>query len=147
MLVDVKIGLSPTCDREAWDGFDQKIRDRLTPIRIGRGLYLCEGWNPGIMLPLKNTWEQPEGLPKKVPMYGVCDTPQQVVDLYGLDVLPGRFVVCFVRIRKDKEPERDGWRWHKWGPYIGTQDPQWEYLYDEPNIEEVFTFHIYNPEV
>ena len=33
-----------------------------------------------------------------------------------------------------------GWRWHKWGPYIGTQDPQCEYLADEPEIKEVFVY-------
>jgi hypothetical protein len=36
-----------------------------------------------------------------------------------------------------------GWRWHKWGPYIGTQEPKCEYIHDEPEIEEVFTYHVY----
>jgi hypothetical protein len=40
------------------------------------------------------------------------------------------------------------WRWHKWGEYIGTKNPQHEYLYDEDeSIQEVFCYHIYKRKV
>lgn len=43
---------------------------------------------------------------------------------------------------KEHEPPKDGWRWHKWGPYIGTQEPKAEYLYDEPTITLIYTYTI-----
>jgi len=49
-------------------------------------------------------------------------------------------------IRKDLEPTDGGWRWHKWGEYIGTQNPQMEYIHDEPEIEKVYVYHIYELE-
>lgn len=36
-----------------------------------------------------------------------------------------------------------GWRWEKWGPYIGTQRSVADYLHDEPDIDYVYTFHVY----
>jgi hypothetical protein len=38
---------------------------------------------------------------------------------------------------------KSGWRYHKWGDYIGSQNPQSEYLYDDTHIDAVWTFHIY----
>ncbi len=32
---------------------------------------------------------------------------------------------------------------HKWGGYIGKHKPQCEYIYDEPEIEKVYVYHIY----
>lgn len=77
--------------------------------------------------------------------YGVCDNVQQILDHYPeLQSSEDReFVVGITRIRKEEQPEWGGWRWHKWGEYIGTQSPQCEYIHDEPEIEEVFVFHIY----
>lgn len=47
-------------------------------------------------------------------------------------------------VRKADQTHDGGWRWNKWwGPYIGSQRPQFEYLYDEPEIDEVFCYHIY----
>ena len=52
-------------------------------------------------------------------------------------------VISVTEMRKDEQPEDGGWRWHKWGEYIGKQEPKCEYLYDEPNIDSVYVFHIY----
>lgn len=76
--------------------------------------------------------------------YGVCDTVEQLLKLYPeLEASPRQFVVTVTPIRRAEEPKYGGWRWHKWGPYIGTKDPQCEYLADEPFIEEVLVYHIY----
>ena len=76
--------------------------------------------------------------------YGVCDTVEQLLAACPELEAPGReFVVTVTTIRKANEPSSGGWRWHKWGEYIGTQEPQCEYIHDEPNIEEVLVFHIY----
>lgn len=76
--------------------------------------------------------------------YGVCDNIEQLLAACPELEAPGReFVVTITTIRKSEEPEEGGWRWHKWGEYIGNQNPQCEYLYDETNIDEVLCFHIY----
>lgn len=80
--------------------------------------------------------------------YGVVDSPQQFFELFGdtLDANPKRMFVCFTPVAKEWEPEEGGWRWHKWGPYYGTQEPQCEYMYDEPDIELVYTYSLYTEE-
>lgn len=44
-------------------------------------------------------------------------------------------------VRAEQSPE-GGWRWHKWGEYIGDHTPTAEYLYDEPEIERVYVVSI-----
>lgn len=77
--------------------------------------------------------------------YGVCDSPTQFMEKVGKELIASDrlFVVSFTRLlRKEQDPD-GGWRWHKWGPYIGNQSPQCEYLYDEKDIDEVYTYHVY----
>jgi hypothetical protein len=76
--------------------------------------------------------------------YGVCDNYQQIIEQAPeLSDEKRNFVISITKISKDKEPEEGGWRWHKWGPYIGEQESTTEYLYDEPEIDEVYVYHIY----
>lgn len=79
--------------------------------------------------------------------YGVCDNYQQVLDQCPTisDSPERRFVITLTQVTKDPENagKGGGWRWHKWGRYIGTKNPQCEYLDDEPEIDSVFTYHIY----
>lgn len=73
--------------------------------------------------------------------YGVADNIEQVLDYYNTrDYFKGNHVVLVKWIRKN---HNSGWRWHKWGEYIGIQNPQCEYLDDEPEIEKVLIFSIY----
>lgn len=79
--------------------------------------------------------------------YGVCDNIEQVKEKYGkwLNSPNIKFCVSFTKVEKSKQSESGGWRWHKWGEYIGTKTPQFEYLYDEgDDITEVYCYHIYN---
>jgi hypothetical protein len=79
--------------------------------------------------------------------YGVCDNYQQVLNHYPeLNDPDRKFVLSVCEISKKDQPESGGWRWHKWGEYIGNQHPQHEYIYDEPNIDEVYVYHIYEME-
>ena len=78
--------------------------------------------------------------------YGVCDSVEQflasaVFAYYS--VRPEEFLATLVEIKKSDQPNRGGWRWHKWGSYIGQHDIQHEYLDDEEGIESVFCFSIY----
>ena len=78
--------------------------------------------------------------------YGVADNIEQVVALYNNNEdgwFKGNHVIFCTKILKDPTEPCSGWRWHKWGSYIGTQNPQCEYLNDEPEIDEVIVFHIY----
>ena len=73
--------------------------------------------------------------------YGVCDNYQQVLDYYPeLNDSNRKFVLSLCKISKKED---GGWRWHKWGKYIGIQKSQCEYIGDEPEIKEVYVYHIY----
>jgi hypothetical protein len=116
----------------------------ISVIRIDTGLYQIGHWNFADLL--EGEWEEyPRLLGGDLSPYGVCDSPAQFMGIVGpaLAVGPGQFVVSFVQLKKSDEPPKGGWRWRKWGPYIGGQDRQCEYLYDEPKIEEVWTYHIH----
>jgi len=77
--------------------------------------------------------------------YGVCDDYKQVIamcqELQDDHLVP--YVMSVTEVNKATEPEDGGWRWHKWGQYIGIHDPQCEYIAHEPAIEKVYCYHIY----
>lgn len=78
--------------------------------------------------------------------YGVCDNINQVKEKYEnwFSRPDLKFCVSFTSVKKAEQESEGGWRWHKWGEYIGTKNPQHEYLYDEgEDINEVFVYHIY----
>lgn len=84
-----------------------------------------------------------DGLVDRNP-YGVCDNADQLLKHFPeLEASDRQFVVTLTEIRKDEQPRNGGWRWHKWGPYIGNHTPEHEYLYDEEDIDVVFVYHIY----
>ena len=78
------------------------------------------------------------------PEYGVCDNVEQILtrcpelrrDPYR------KFVLNVCQVLKEDE-DCQNWRWHKHGEYIGTQKPQAEYLFDEPVIERVVCYELY----
>jgi len=75
---------------------------------------------------------------------GVCDNYQQVLDKWPIiETETRKFVMSITPIVKANQPPQGGWRWHKWGDYIGVHQPQCEYLYDEPQIDKVYVYHIY----
>jgi hypothetical protein len=74
----------------------------------------------------------------------VCDDLAQLLAHIPEIESPDReFAIDATVICKDDQPPRDGWRWEKWGPYIGTQVSQADYLYDEPVIEMVLCFSVH----
>lgn len=76
--------------------------------------------------------------------YGVCDNAEQILKKWShLENGRQRHFITMTPISKEKQPPSDGWRWHKWGEYIGNHDIKCEYLYDEKDIEVVYVFHIY----
>lgn len=80
--------------------------------------------------------------------YGVCDGWEQITARWPhLIADPEAYVIAMVEIRREDQSENGGWRWHKWGSYIGTQNPEHEYLYDDKHIEVVYTYHVYRLDV
>ena len=80
---------------------------------------------------------------------GVADNINQIkkhLGVYSTNETPRKICIKVTPIRKKDQHETGGWRWHKWGAYIGTQKPKMEYLYNEPNIDLVYVFHIYEME-
>jgi hypothetical protein len=76
--------------------------------------------------------------------YGVADNIDQILQKYDPYIKDpdNYFCIYTTKITKSEEPQEGGWRWEKWGEYIGTQEPKRQYLYDEPLIESIFVFHI-----
>lgn len=76
--------------------------------------------------------------------YGVCDNYKQIIDKCQELNNPERtFIICLTPVRKENQSPDGGWRWHKWGDYIGDKKPKCEYLYDEPEIDLIYCYHIY----
>lgn len=81
--------------------------------------------------------------------YGVCDNASQVLDYYDSlyeqykDYMEDKkFVILLTPMIREQQPECGGWRWHKWGQYIGKFESKCEYLYDEEGIDYVYCFNI-----
>jgi hypothetical protein len=85
----------------------------------------------------KRTHELLEG----VQDYGVCDTPEQVIQTWpSLLTDERKFVILFREVNRNACPD---WRWHKNGRYIGVHEPQFEHLGDEDeSIQKVLMFRI-----
>ena len=80
--------------------------------------------------------------------FGVCDTPQQFLAKFKEQLVQDvrTFFVTFTHVAKnpDNKGQGGGWRWHKWGEYIGEGKPDYEYLDDEVGFENgVYCYHIY----
>jgi hypothetical protein len=77
--------------------------------------------------------------------YGVCDNYEQVIARYPhVNDTDKKFVITLTPIVKAEQDSSGGWRWHEWGPYIGTLSPQHEYIFDEDaTIQQVYVYHIY----
>lgn len=75
--------------------------------------------------------------------YGVVDHWSQL-PLRALDADPRNLLVYLgLHRRADQSPD-GGWRWHKWGPYLGVHSPEtstdFEYLYDATDVVEVWSY-------
>lgn len=79
--------------------------------------------------------------------FGVCDGWEQITARWPHLIKDlEAYVIAMVEMRREDQSPEGGWRWHKWGEYIGTQKPEHEYLYDDKHIDVVYTYHIYRLE-
>lgn len=114
---------------------------------IGEGLLQIGHFSSDMMLYGRNgPWDADFG---RVPRYGVCDSPKQFLVKFE-DALKSdhrNLAVFFTYISKDPSNagHGGGWRWHKWGEYIGAGEPTTEYLDDETAFDDgVYVFHVHD---
>lgn len=75
---------------------------------------------------------------------GVCDNHEQILEKCPMLVTSkDKYVIGLTKVRKDKQPLFGGWRWSKWGEYIGDMKPTDKYLRDEKEIDQVYVFEVY----
>lgn len=76
--------------------------------------------------------------------FGVCDNFNQIIDQFP-DLLnsTSKYVIGLSKVKRAEQRSVGGWRWCKWGEYIGNKEITAEYLYDEENIDQVYCFKIY----
>lgn len=123
------------------------------PRRLDVGVYQITHFSFDMMLSRNggnlrddDEWEPYcDELPGDAPCYGVCDSVGQFMEKFGaaLKADAAEYCLSFTRIAKDEQGPIGGWRWHKWGPYVGNGEPMYEYLYHEPKFTEVYVFHVF----
>jgi hypothetical protein len=118
---------------------------KVMPDLLETGVYLFEHVNHKYILGLADLEFEYQYPRIDFPAYGVCDTWEQLkAALPPVIFEPGRdFVITLAVIERAKQDPEGGWRYHKWGPYIGTQNPRHEYLYDDKHIDKVYCWWIY----
>lgn len=108
------------------------------------------GYNESKKKPDESILEYYGRTDKWIAQYGVADDIEQIKEFYK-DLIKDpndKFVIAVTPVYQDKENKGNGggWRWHKWGQYIGKLNPQHEYLDDEEfgdDFEYVLCFHLY----
>ena len=81
-------------------------------------------------------------------LHGVSDNVAQIKKKFKNALRSDeQYIITVNEIRKSEQSENGGWRWNKWGEYIGTQNSKCEYIADGPEIESVFCFHIHKVEL
>lgn len=129
------------------------IGNGVAPRRLDVGVYQISHFSFDMMLSRnggnlrdEDDWDPyADELPGGVPCYGVCDSVGQFMEKFGdaLKADAAGYCLSFTRIAKDEQSPEGGWRWHKWGEYVGNGEPTTEYLYDEPKFTEVYVFHMF----
>ena len=117
------------------------------PIKVEDGIFISPSFSMGNTIANKKDSDFDFGNDEYLSAGGFCDTIEQVKTKFKQwfeDPLLN-FCVAFTKVSKSTQPEDGGWRWSKWGPYIGEKNPQFEYIYDEDDdIQEVFCYQIYH---
>lgn len=164
MLVDLNINFEKRhISDERYDNVMKNIGDynadflefinyKMTDVvcNISKGVYQYYDCNTGFLLenldiPYVENVYFFERNNKHFSAYGVCDNFEQIIEKnkWLENDKKNKYVIILWKVSKDTQPKDGGWRWHKWGEYIGTQESQCDYIADEPNIDFVYCYHIY----
>lgn len=106
--------------------------------------YKNEYWTPDDSIESILAYEGPNP-------YGVADNIEQIKEYFKEEIRDpnNKYFITIDYIFQEPENagKGGGWRWHKWGPYIGNLDTKCEYLDDEefgPDFPGyVLIFHCY----
>lgn len=135
MLTNVKwdkvghMGMSPELSMLVGD---------VTPKQVTTGVYSDAGFNT------RRLSSQIDERDYDSCFYGVADNYAQIIEKFPEITAEGtKYVITYQRLNKDEQSPDGGWRWTKWGEYIGDQDPQHDYLYWEPEIESIIVFNVF----
>lgn len=116
------------------------------PVRVYRGVYEAHiNFDKEIERLVTGRWPEFPNFPGHdwFSCFGVVDHWSQL-PIKQLDADPRSLLVFLGRHVRAEQPERGGWRWHKWGPYLGVHAPEnsteYEYLYDATDVVEVWSY-------
>lgn len=139
MLIDV----SPTADQSVSTILRLIDQPGSNVTRLRQGIYLVGSLvQTSVSQSGTNFNEYPYGL--SVEACGIADSVDQIIEKCPELQYTGRqFFLTVIPVLKGNQPETNGFNWKSWGPYIGDQIPTKEYLYDEPVVNQVFVYHIY----
>lgn len=139
MLIDAKLISDPVTRMIA-----ELNGNSAEPKKLETGVYLLGHFSLDNMITPRLEFEQRYPALDDIGSYGVCDDYKQVIDKCPMLITSERkFVMSVTPIKKSTQSPTGGWRWHKWGDYIGTQKRSGcEYIYDEPEIELVYCYNI-----
>lgn len=127
-----------------------KIQEDFRNIDDFNGVYVCH-LNANYDLEHMTDYEEVKNFDSPIYWnnYGVADNASQVLDYYDSLCMQHqeymnnrKFIIMLTPIFKEDQFEHNGWKWHKWGRYIGKFNLQHEYLYDESGIDYVYCFSI-----
>lgn len=142
MLVDVP----------KWSPYDiavflEKMDGGTVPLRLQKGMYQMKsfGLDNWMVDQVKEPYPSFGNNEDAFCCIGVADSPGQIIAAGGRLLLAEctKYVIGLTYVSADEQPESGGWRWHKWGPYIGTGKPTTEYLHDEPELRHVYVYHVF----
>lgn len=134
----------------AWAKYKPVAKDTRPNVEL-HGVYVCQGVNDEYTLEMLTDYKAITNCDSPIYWwdYGVADNASQVLDYYehllkeNNDYMNNRkFVILMTPVFREDQPEDGGWRWHKWGMYIGDFESKCEYLYDEQGIDYVWVFKI-----
>lgn len=124
---------------------DYELVDRFPSFNLGSGKCFSRKEVSELYRSETHFEDWPKEMCGLVSNYGVSDSVEQVVRRFKKVVTNPdvEIVFVFTPVKKKDQPESGGWRWHKWGEYIGNHKIKHEYLFDEEGIEEVFVYQVY----
>jgi hypothetical protein len=144
MLIDIETQRNKICDVIAKITNPNINIFEVEKLRVG--VYEINHFNLDLCIPPKYKFTlYPKLNDANFPTSGVCDSYEQILKKCPelLEDDGRKFIISLTRIIAENQPEEGGWRWHKWGEYIGDYKPICEYIYDEKDlINEVFVYEI-----
>lgn len=125
------------------DLFIKDFTDVVCP--IAKGIYVDNALNTLLELQfMKREFQVFENDFRETDLYGLCDNEMQVCNKYKdlLEDKNRKFIIVLSNIYRNCQPDEYGFRFHKWGKYIGDYEITCEYLKNQTNMDKVVVYCI-----